>query len=84
MCTHTRQVEHQQCSRTVRVQKIHKILRKNTIFNEHPVGEEDGHPDRQHAEADPAEETSAPTTTTGHYQCHSLVLLDYCEFFLGD
>ena len=37
MCTHTRQVEHQRCSRTDRVQKNHKILRKNTIFNEHPV-----------------------------------------------
>ena len=38
MCTHTtRQVEHQRCSRTGRVQKNQKILRKNTIFNEHPV-----------------------------------------------
>ena len=35
---HTRQVEHKRCSRTGRVQKNHKILRKNTIFNEHPVG----------------------------------------------
>ena len=25
------------CSRTCRVQKYHNILRKNTIFNEHPV-----------------------------------------------
>ena len=33
-CTHTRQVEHQRCSRTGRVQNI---LRKNTIFNEHLV-----------------------------------------------
>ena len=30
VCTHTRQVEHQRCSRTGRVQKIQKILRKNT------------------------------------------------------
>ena len=37
VCTHTRQVEHPRCSRTGRVQKIHKISRKNTIFNEHPV-----------------------------------------------
>ena len=37
LCTHTRQVEHQRCSRTGRVQKNHKILRKNTIYNEHPV-----------------------------------------------
>ena len=37
--SHTRQVEHQRCSRTGRVQKNHKILRKNTIFNEHPVSE---------------------------------------------
>ena len=36
-CVHTRQVEHQRCSRTGRVQKIYKILRKITIFNEHPV-----------------------------------------------
>ena len=36
--TQTRQVEHQCCSRTGRIQKIHKILRKNTIFIEHPVG----------------------------------------------
>ena len=36
-CTQTRQVEHQRCSRTGRVQKNHKILRKNTIFNEHPI-----------------------------------------------
>ena len=28
VCTHARQVEHQRCSRTGRVQKIHKILRK--------------------------------------------------------
>ena len=26
------------CSRTCRVQKNHNIFRKNTIFNEHPVG----------------------------------------------
>ena len=31
------QVEHQRCSRTGRVQKNHNIVRKNTIFNEHPV-----------------------------------------------
>ena len=31
-------IEHKRCSRTGRVQKNHKILRKNTIFNEHPVG----------------------------------------------
>ena len=37
VCIHTRQVENQRCSRTGRVQKNHKILRKNTIFNEHPV-----------------------------------------------
>ena len=37
VCTHTRQVEHQRCSRTGGVQKNHKILRKNTIINEHPV-----------------------------------------------
>ena len=37
MCTHARQVENQRCSRTGRVKKNHKILRKNTIFNEHPV-----------------------------------------------
>ena len=38
MCTHTRhQVEHQRYRRTGRVKKIQKILRKNTIFNEHPV-----------------------------------------------
>ena len=35
VCTHTRQVEHQRCNRTGRVQKNHKIL--NIIFNEHPV-----------------------------------------------
>ena len=34
--THTRQVQHQRGSRTDRVQKNHKILRKK-IFNEHPV-----------------------------------------------
>ena len=28
VCTHTRQVEHQRCSRAGRVQKIHNILRK--------------------------------------------------------
>ena len=37
VCTHTRQVEHQRCIRTGRVQKKYKILRKNTIINEHPV-----------------------------------------------
>ena len=37
MNTQTRQVKHQHCRRTGRVQKGHKILRKNTIFNEHPV-----------------------------------------------
>ena len=31
------QVEHQHCCRTDRVQKNHNILRKNTLFNEHPV-----------------------------------------------
>ena len=31
------QVKHQHCSRTGIVQKNHNILRKNTIFNEHPV-----------------------------------------------
>ena len=33
VCTHTRQVEHQRCSSTGRVQKNHNILRKNTILN---------------------------------------------------
>ena len=33
--THTRQVKHQRCSRTGRVQKNFK--EKKTIFNEHPV-----------------------------------------------
>ena len=37
VCTHTMQVELKRCSRTGRVQKNHKILRKNTIFNEHPA-----------------------------------------------
>jgi len=37
VCTHTRQLEHQRCSRNGRVQKNHNILRKTTIFNEHPV-----------------------------------------------
>ena len=37
MCTHTRQVEHQHCSRTGRVQENNNILRKKTIFKEHPV-----------------------------------------------
>ena len=32
VCTHTSQVEHQCCSRTGRVQKIHKILRKKHNF----------------------------------------------------
>ena len=31
------QVKHQRCSRTGRVQKNQNILRKNTIFKEHPV-----------------------------------------------
>ena len=31
------QVKHQRCSKTCRVQENHNILRKNTIFNEHPV-----------------------------------------------
>ena len=35
--THTKQAEHQRCSRADRVQKNHNILRKNTILNEHPV-----------------------------------------------
>ena len=34
VCTHTRRLEHQRCSRTGRVQKNHKIYGKNTIFNE--------------------------------------------------
>ena len=37
VCTHTRQVENQRCSRTGRVEKNHKILGKKTIFNVHPV-----------------------------------------------
>ena len=37
VCTHTRQVENQRRSRFGRVQKNYKILRKNTIFIEHPV-----------------------------------------------
>ena len=37
MCAHTGQVEHHRCSRAGRVQKNHKILRKNTISNENPV-----------------------------------------------
>ena len=36
-CTHTRQVEHQRCNSTGRVQKNHNILRKDTIINGHPV-----------------------------------------------
>ena len=36
VCTHW-QVKHQRCSRTGRFQKNHNILRKNTIFNGHPV-----------------------------------------------
>ena len=28
---------HQRCSKTGRVQKSHKILRKNKVFDEHPV-----------------------------------------------
>ena len=31
------QVKHQRCSRSCRVQKIHNIFRRFTIFNEHPV-----------------------------------------------
>ena len=37
VCTHTRQVEHQRCSSSGRVQKNHEIEGKNTIFNEQPV-----------------------------------------------
>ena len=37
VCTHTWQIENQRCSKAGRVQKNHKILRKSTIFNEHPV-----------------------------------------------
>ena len=37
VCSHTRQVEHQRCSRTGRVKKNYNILRKNTIFGKHPV-----------------------------------------------
>ena len=38
VCTQTRQVEYQRCSRTGRVQKNHNIFRKkHTIFYEHPV-----------------------------------------------
>jgi len=36
VCTHTRQVEQQRCSRTGRVQKIAKFSGKNTIINELP------------------------------------------------
>ena len=43
VCTHTRQVEHQRCSRTGRVQKNYNILRKNTIFYEHPVAKKFGY-----------------------------------------
>ena len=39
VCTRTRQVENLRCSRTDNIQKNQKILRKNTIFNEHPVYE---------------------------------------------
>ena len=39
VCTHTRQVEHQRCRGTARVQKYFKIYGKNTIINEHPVQE---------------------------------------------
>ena len=39
LCTQSRQVENQRCCRTGRVQKNHKILRQNTIFNEHPVSQ---------------------------------------------
>ena len=34
---HKWQVEHQRCRSSGRVQKIHNILGKNTIFDEHPV-----------------------------------------------
>ena len=34
VCTHNRQVEHQRCSRTGRVKKNHKILRKKTYIRE--------------------------------------------------
>ena len=37
VCTLARQVGHQHCSRSGRVQKNHKILRKKHNFNEHPV-----------------------------------------------
>ena len=37
-CVYThKQVDHQRCSRTGRVKKNHNILRKNSIFNEHPL-----------------------------------------------
>ena len=34
-CTHTRQVEHQRCSRTSRVQKNHNILMNTLYFHHH-------------------------------------------------
>ena len=37
VCTHTRQVENHRCSRAGRVKKNHNILRKKSIFYEHPV-----------------------------------------------
>ena len=37
VCVHTHRSNPSACSRTGRVQKNHNILRKNTIFNEHPV-----------------------------------------------
>ena len=37
------QVKHQRRSRYGRVQKNHNILRKNTIFNEHPVSPDSTH-----------------------------------------
>ena len=37
VCTPARKVEYQRWSRIGRVQKNHKVLRKNTILNEHPV-----------------------------------------------
>ena len=37
VCTHTRQVEHQTCSRTGRVKKNHKNLRKKTQYLMNPI-----------------------------------------------
>ena len=39
MCTHTRQVENQRLHQNLQSSEKYKILRKNTIFNEHPVSE---------------------------------------------